>query len=426
MGKAKKIFDISVLILTLIALVCLCFFIYYKSNFNDVVLETTYVNNGIGTGAIADELEEAGLDNPPAIEFQLFSADSGNGDYLAEMKVSFFSDYLASSNGIYQAGCQTRNKETFSFPRDVDFWDGIGIKDMVTDTYSDIFSRFSDYNAYSKDEVTKGAWQDDYGLKQMHSDENFAFVITIEGKPYLLKMNKRYWVYTKVLDKRITVAEVPYCFADLFYYLQDVITSFSKGYGEYIIPVDLSTFFSVYSYNESTGRFNDEQDAKYIIEKIYIPVKFNYDYNGYTESSQSLFGTIDYNRDVDNSSFEDLDIWKIQQIYDIDKSNFTLQYSAVHEGYLLSLNLNDLKDIDLTKVKLRCVINFRDFDKSIVGLNYLCFDGLPLDYLKIESDSLHNFYFLKNSITNTELNQVTFVNINAVYLAGSNDFGGGT
>ena len=144
-------------------------------------------------------------------------------------------------------------------------------------------------------------------------------VIKIDGKPYLISLDKNYsynflqqrWLFP---DEWISY-DGSYTYYNIFADIMQAIKTNSKGYGDYYITVDLSKYFSIWEFDGE--KFKQEEMENVDIIKTYSVVKFHYDKNGVKSASQSLFDSINLNSNWGETSedVEEAIDFYIQQEY---------------------------------------------------------------------------------------------------------------
>ena len=192
----------------------------------------------------------------------------------------------------------------------------------------------------------------------------------------------------------------------------NAVKSNSAGYGDYYITVDLSKYFTVYEYNENTGKFVEDTTSDVV--KNYAVLKFHYDENGARNSTQSLFGIIECNSKYDIVEDKiDTTYWQERMLYTLTEKDFNYRYSDVYNGYFASLNLDTKKMFaDMPRAKVNIILNLqsqylKDNKINIVGFDYNGLENFEIDTLTIAGES-QTFYLLEKSLYNTNLQTLKY------------------
>ena len=165
----------------------------------------------------------------------------------------------------------------------------------------------------------------------------------------------------------------------------DAIESNSAGYGDYYITLDLSYFFSIKEM-DSNGKFLAD-DVTDII-KNYAVLKFHYDENGASRSSQSMYGMIECNSVYDAEGAE---FWAGRMVYTLTEKDLVYRYSESYNGYLVSLS-NETKVFfdSMPTTKLMLEFDFSSLfieenEYNVIGFDYNAFSGFNIDTLTVRS-----------------------------------------
>ena len=164
------------------------------------------------------------------------------------------------------------------------------------------------------------------------------------------------------------------------------IESNSAGYGDYYITLDLSEFFSIREFDPSTGKYFKDNVTDVI--KNYAVLKFHYDENGASRSSQSMFGKIANNSVVGEYN---VDYWQERMVYTLSEKDLTYRYSETFGGYFVSFNLetkNFFEEMPRTKLLLNFDFSslwIEEQDYDVIGFDYNAFEGFEIDTLTIKS-----------------------------------------
>lgn len=218
-----------------------------------------------------------------------------------------------------------------------------------------------------------------------------------------------------------TTSEVKenYTYTDLLLYLKEMIRSSSYGTGDCLIPmVDLATFLNLYAYeNDQVSATRLSGDTLNSFANSFFSVQCHYDRRGMVFAEQSLFNSVEGNSDFNISSVDrDVNYWQSRSSYIITESDFKVRKSENVNFYYLSNEikneLNNYEDIDV-------IIDFNlDNLEGLSGFDYLAFQGLKVNVLEIKicSSQLVDFEIKYNSLSNTniEIKNIKLTNVNLV------------
>ena len=410
MKLLKTIGNCCLAFLTLIAVCVIIAFVYYHYFVHDKTVGVNYIDNQIGLDIIgADELTDEQKDEYEDryfLEANFYSNAKNNGIALQELKLNYFTDYQLLSTGYRSSGMQ--------FLGDLQQSDLVLVETTEEQANRDEPSGFCYYD------TTNGInW--DGGKLRTQLNRETPFVISIDGKPYQIQLDKTYeWTtysrqwYTLWIWNKPTTHVIYYNFLNVFADCMQAIRTNSAGYGDYYITVDLSEYFTIRAFDETTGKYKTD-DVTDII-KTYSVLKFHYDENGARNSTQSLFGCIDCNPSYDISEETiDTTYWQERMTYTLTETSklngeeiFSYRYSEIYGGYFLSLTMDGKKLFaDMPRAKVNIVIDLQadyltDNNINIVGLDYNAFDGLEIDTFTIKGKP-QTLYLLERSLCDTNL-----------------------
>ncbi len=419
MNKAKITFNVIFSIVVALAIGVIALYVYFIKNYKDFTLKSVQVGSGIAGNELSKKLEESNLENPPFIEFNELTNSNSNGERLRELRVS----YLTKSEGIdeysiYKSGMQICGDSKYNSPKVnlSGIFSGISLNKMQLERQKliDSFAYYDGQNDGNHDE----AWKSERRI--LTCNNNDGFILQVGDDLFCLKIEGKIDVEASTLFGKVKFPIDKNC-TDLFYYLAEVAES-SGEFGTFYLNLDLTNFFSVYKYNESSKKFEPiSVDEKYEFSITAVPVKFTRSLDGYSRSSQSLFGCVNYNANVDNTGFGEVDIWNVNTVYDLSNKDFDL--IETEEGCLLNLSPSIFNKIDFSNktLRLNVKIDLSQFDKKVIGLNSLCLNDLPVIKLTITgASSSLNFKIKTKALTGTLLSSINVgPNINIDFEEGS-------
>lgn len=247
-------------------------------------------------------------------------------------------------------------------------------------------------------------------------NRNEEFIIKLDNRAFSIKLDGKTEHWGNFLWWSYITETIYYDYGDVFECVFNAIESNNKGYGDYYITLDLSSFFSIKEYDYESKKFKTDDVTDVI--KNYAVLKFHYDENGALNSNQSLFGQIKCNSNFGVQEDVNTDYWQERVVYTLTdissingKSLFDYRYSEKYKGYFVSLNLeskNMFEKMPRTKVNVCLDLNseyLKEKGINIVGFDYNGFEGLEIDTIQIVGDS-QTFYLLDKSLYNTNFQRL--------------------
>ena len=410
-----------------VALVFLCiasiivdaFFIYLKFFCSDVTLGVNYINDQLGLDVVyAEELSQEEKDKYEErwfLEANYYSNDSKNGSILEELKFNFFTDWSLTSDKYRSAGMQLLDSPLEKF-----YEASIDTVHYDETVYNHVVANYEDYkdlyNSTFGQEFGQAYFYTTFDDVSFDGSTNISthlipgekLVIKIDGKPYLISLDKNYsynflqqrWLFP---DEWISY-DGSYTYYNIFADIMQAIKTNSKGYGDYYITVDLSKYFSIWEFDGEKFKQGEMENVDII--KTYSVVKFHYDKNGVKSASQSLFDSINLNSNWGETS-EDVEYWQEKAIYTLNEEDFEYRYSEVYNGSLISIS-NDTKklfdEMPYTDIVIKVDLDSTYLEKNnitITGIDYNGFENLKINTLEIKG--FGNFNLLDYSLNKTNL-----------------------
>lgn len=402
MKTLKIIGNCSLIFVAVICVGISLVYSYYHFFIHELTLGVNYVNNQIGLDIVSTknltEEQRNELEDRYFLEVNYYSNKKNNGLALQELKLNYFTDYNLMSTAYRSSGMQ--------------YLGDIKQEDLKLTPTTEEKANRDEPSGFSYYDTTNGInW--DGGKLRTHLNRETSFIISIDGKPYQIQLNKTYeWTtyqrqwYTLWIWNKPTTHVWLYNFLDVFADCMQAVRTNSAGFGDYYITVDLSEYFTIKAY-DSDGKFK-EDDVTDII-KTYSVLKFHYDENGARNSTQSLFKCIDCNPSYDIEEEQiNTTYWQERFVYNLTNKDFDLRYSEVYKGYFAALNI-DTKTMfaNMPRAKVNVQIDMDD-EKPIVGINYNGFENFEIDTLTINGDG--TFYLLNKALYNTNIKTIKHSN----------------
>jgi len=365
----------------------MAFWGYYKIFNTDITIGVNNIGDQQGLDIKKEEdMSQAELDAYSErwfMEASYYDNSNKNGIALQEVNFNYFQDWTLLSNVYRSTGMQylgDYKHEIKTYKSEAE------INNML-------------HNDFFYYDTTNGiSWQ---GAKGNHGsigtklNRNEQLIIKIDNRPFAIQMTGKTDYYKdarflgflwktggKTLDYTV-FHTYPMLFDQVFM----AIKSNSKGYGNYYITLDLSSYFSIREL-DSDGKFKADNVTDII--KNYAVLKFRYNPNGARTSSQSMFGIIECNSkyDLDPPGF-DTTYWQERVVYTLTEKDLSYRYSATYDGYFASLSL-DMKKMFETmprrKVKIHINLDSAYYSGNginLIGFDYNAFENFEIDTLRI-------------------------------------------
>lgn len=208
----KVIGNCCLVFLAALAVIFSLIFAYYHFFVHDITVGTNYIDNQIGLDIVkSDELTETEKDEYEVryfLEANFYSNSKNNGIALQEMKLNYFTDYKLMSTSYRSTGMQ--------------FIGDLKQSDLtLTETTVEQANRNEPKN-FSYYDTTNGInW--DGGRLRTQLNRETTFVISIDGKPYQVQLDKTYdWTtysrqwYTLWIWNKPTTHSWMYNYLDVF------------------------------------------------------------------------------------------------------------------------------------------------------------------------------------------------------------------
>lgn len=409
MKTIKTIGNFSCVILAFISVFVCAMYGYYHFFVKDTTTGINYISDQLGLDIVkAEDLsdtEKNSYEERWFMEASYYSNKANNGIALQELNFNYFMDYTLTSDVYRSTGMQYLGNYKY---KSTEYYNSVSEVNRAIDSnffYYDTVNGIS-YSGYS-------GKNPELSIATL-LNRNAELIIKIDNKPYSIQLTGKYDVYDSFLWWKWVAVTYYYGYSNVFENVMNTIKSNNAGYGSYYVTIDLSTYFTIKEYDTKSGKFKTD-DVTDII-KNYTVLKFHYYENGAKNSKQSLFGIINNNPNYGLSDEIDTSYWKAKVVYnltekDIENNFFSMRYSQVYQGYLLSLGAeakNLFASMGDTKVIIKLDLNSQylsDKGYNLVGVDYSGFENFDLDSIYILGNN-QSFYFLENSLINTNLKTI--------------------
>lgn len=407
MEIAKKIFNALIIFVSLVGVVFIALFAYYKLSTNDVFTNqtSTYATS------VTDPMTGEELSPLSASYYQNYN---NTGLEVVEFQIRAYSDQ--NKNAIYRRGFQYI----------------IDKEEGNTLWYYDTYDRVSFPSGHIYDEVN-----DEGKLKE-------AYFIELDGELVATRMDGSYSNTTLVTDGT-KVARTIFCLGinllfedtnylkektEIHYYtmeefmqtLADIIKGSTAGTGDYTLPVvDLGNFWHLYEVDEN-GTVSDKPIGDGGQINSYFTIDVHSDKRGMTYAGQSMFGIVANDSDFNISGIDyDAEYWKTTTVYNLDESDFEVRYSTVDLGYYYALSaetINELKNFE--NLDINIVFDISNIENvNVLGFDYYALNGIKVNTLTIISDKDRDFMILAGALKDTGLTKIYISNVNINNLSGT-------
>lgn len=372
----KNVGNIALCFLAILSVLITVAYGFYSYFVDDITIGVNNISDqiAIDVKAVEDMSDEEILQYEERwfMEANYYSNKNNNGIELQELNFNYFashkleeSDYRAT--GMQYIGDYSYNSENL--------WSDFEIQNMVSEgfTYYDTVDGIS-FNGYIGDYASIGTLL----------NRNTELIIKIDNRPFTIQLTgteKHGWDGLWGLFQTTEYYE----YGTVFECVMKAIETNSAGYGDYYLTLDLSRFFSIREMT-ADGKFVKDNVADVI--KNYAVIKFHYDENGASRSSQSMFGQIKCNKVFDT---EKIDYWQERMVYTLTEEDLTYRYSESYGGYFVSLDAETKKLFDsMPTTKLLLDFDFTSLwcenkGYNVIGFDYNAFSGFYIDTLTVKS-----------------------------------------
>ena len=393
MKYVNKICAIAVTILTALALLIDCAFVYLKYfRKQPTTISGAFIGNQIDP-ITGEEL--------PLLQINCYSRNNGKGSILVEYRLNGYSETTYQT--IYGRGAQ-----------------------LAVDNNQSYKGFFDTNNGRS--------WSGSQPLNQ-----EYVLPIKIGEEKYGLRLAKYRRVDRQVTDvwggirgffagrglnfTKTETVNVENTYDSFMTWCMEFAHTQSSGYGDfYISAVDLGAYFDLLKYDgkkyNDVVTYDDNNQSMY-----YFSVGVHYDYRGCEFAKQSMFGSVFGDSNYNSSGIESVEYWRADSIAKLTKEDFIVRYSTEFGGNFISVNKEVLSKKYAKNVQYDIDINIDDYD-NLLGIDWYGFYGLDIDTLRITSKSDCTFKLMDNSLVDTDID--TFIKSDTVTLdISDNAYNGG-
>ena len=400
----KKILDVLVIWITIVAVLFIAVYIYY------LVTDKDLFTNSTSTYVASYKDPHTGED-VNAMSVQYFQNYNNTGKEVVEARINGYSDQTMQA--IYGRGYQL-------------VIDGDKTELYYCDTYDGVsWSSMHKYDDTNDEGQSKNFYYVSINdeLYAIRLDGSYEKTSTDVGKivgaiwvgPYIIQSAQTgNWGFTKT-------ETIYYTMEDLLLHFKDLATSLSYGTGDFELPVvDLGDFIHVYDVDED-GTVSDTPIGEGGQINSYFSIDVHYDRRGMTYAEQSMFKSVagDSNYNVTGIDF-DVNYWQSRVVYNLDESDFDYRYSSVDEGnyyFLSSSTINELKSYDNLEINIIFDISKIDTEENILGFDYYALNGIEVENLTIKSNTATDFTLLNGSLDGTGIEKINTTNVNIINLS---------
>ena len=406
MEKAKNILHILLIILLVLSLVVIGVFAYYKLFNNDTTIGVNYIGSQSPVNILEikskQELSEEEIEyyeNRYLFNANVYDNSKGNGEELQEVRLDYFMD-----PSLLHTACRSTGMQFIG--------DYKSTVNKVGDKSEEYVNDLIVENLTYYDTTDMISWNGGKVATQLN--RNTQLIIKIDNKPYLIQLTGKetweegWWLFAHEYT-------LYYGYDDVFADIMTAVKTNSRGYGDYYITLDLSQYFTVYAFNEETGKFVEDNISDKIFN--YSVLKFHYSPDGVTKASQSMFGQV-----ACNSKYGETDIdtsyWQEKVVYTLTEKDLSYRYSELYSGSLATLKVDILETLSkLENVEINVEIDtnseyFEDNNINFVGFDFNAFEGVKLNNLVLKGSG--TIKFLENSLKDTGLRKL--IRSNAIVL----------
>ena len=426
MNAAKRVVNITVILLTIVSVVMTCAWVYISVWGKFLIPQS--INSTYAT-SVTDPLTNEKL---PTLQASYYNNKNGSGCEVIEFRINAYSGI--SRQALYPRGFQMVWK------------DGkiVQYTDPTTGEKSNVW--FYDYDSTSDNSFLTG-----HVYKPGEYDKNSnvvvggdVFIVDVDDKPVGLKLDGTYKYNTTlnwgeslkqrwsqfwsgdISGKKYTgvynTAIATYTFEDLLLKIRDIIKSCSHGTGNYPINlIDLGDFLHIYEL-DNNGNCKGSPIGYGGQINSFFSMEAHYDNRGMMWTKQSLFGSVagDFEYNLTGID-ESVKYWQAISVYNIDESMFETRYSQADNGFYYVLPASKINELnDFEKMEINITFNVSNLtDVNVLGFDYYALQGLKINSLTIKSKTQRDFRLLFGSLRDTGLTRenIYLENINLINIS---------
>lgn len=407
MEVAKKVFNISLIFVSVVMTIFTCIYGYYLFTTKNLY------EHGTSTYVASYKDPKTGKDvNPFSLNY--YENYNNTGLEVLEWRINGYSDQTMTA--LYGRGFQLVFEPFFEgssliVPKGI----------YVCDSYDGIsWNSMHEYTETNENGQLKNYWYVSINgeLKAIRIDGTYTEYV---DKPW----GEQVGVFFQRLVGIDASYEKPvtrfYTILDVMLHFKNLIKSCSAGTGDYTLPVvDLGDFIHVYDVDKN-GKVKEDKIGDGGQVNAYFSMDVHYDRRGMVYADQSMYGSVtgDSNFNISGVDY-DVDYWKSTLQYNITETDFVARYSSAEQGYYYSLSndlINELKKYDNLEIDI--VFNLDKLKNvNVLGLDYYALNGIEVSSLTITSLTQKDFTLSAGSLKDTGLTKVSTKNVNLINLSG--------
>lgn len=372
----KNIGNIALCFLAILSVLITVAYGFYSYFVDDITIGVNNISDqiAIDVKAVEDMSDEEILQYEERwfMEANYYSNKNNNGIELQELNFNYFTSHRLEENDYRATGMQYVG----------DYSNQDWIAESTFQIENVLSSGFTYYDTV--DGISYNGYIGDYASVGTMLNRKTELIIKIDGRPFTIQLTgteKHGWDGLWGLFQTTTYYE----YGTLFECVMKAVETNSAGYGDYYLTLDLSRFFSIREMT-SDGKFTTDKVTDII--KNYAVIKFHYDENGASRSSQSMFKQINCNKVFDT---EKIDYWQERMVYTLTEKDLTYRYSEAYDGYFVSLDAETKKLFDsMPTTKLLLDFDFTSLwcenkGYNVIGFDYNAFSGFYIDTLIVKT-----------------------------------------
>ena len=393
MEIAKKIFNALIIFVSLVGVVFIALFAYYKLSTNDVFTNqtSTYATS------VTDPMTGEELSPLSASYYQNYN---NTGKEVVEFQIRAYSDQ--NKNAIYRRG----------FQYIIDAEEGNTL--WYYDTYDRVGKLKEAYFIELDGELVATRMDGSYSYRVSKlNGGKVARTVLFLGLNLLFEDTNYVSYETKIHN---------YTMEEFMQTLANIIKGSTAGTGDYTLPVvDLGDFWHLYEVDEN-GTVSDTPIGDGGQINSYFTIDVHSDKRGMTYAGQSMFGIVANDSEFNVSGIDyDAEYWKTTTIYNLDESDFDVRYSTADLGYYYSLSptiINELKNFE--NLDINIVFDISNIENvNVLGFDYYSLNGIKVNSLTITSDIERDFTLLAGALKDTGLTKIYTTNVDINNLSGT-------
>ena len=406
MDITKKIFNVLIIFVTLVSVVFIGLYAYYKLTTVDVFTNqtSTYATS------VTDPATGETLAPLSASYYQNYN---NTGKEVVEFQIRAYSDQ--NKQAIYRRGFQyiidKTNGNTLWY---YDTYDRVSWPSgHIYDEKNEEGQLKEAYYIELDGKIVATRLDGSYNYEETHFDGWKLFrTIGFMGLNFLLEDTN--FVHT---EKKVHY----YTMEEFMQRLAVIIKGSTAGTGDYKLPVvDFGDFWHLYEVDEhgtvsSTPLGNGGQINSY------FTIDVHNDKRGMTYVGQSMFGVVANDREFNITGVDyNAEYWKAKTVFNISENDFIARYSNVDLGYYYSLTQDKISELkNFNNLDIDIVFDISNIKNiNVLGFDYYALNGLKVNSLTIKSNVQRDFNLLVGAIKDTGIKTIKVANVNINNLSG--------